>query len=166
MFKTLIISTVFLILLIISVKSDEQNIISIRLKNGLINGRVETSVDGKQLNVFRGIPYAEPPVGPLRFKRPLPLNGWQQPIDAFEFSNACMQTNAMHMLSPKMTYGEDCLYLNIWSPINDQKSETLKPVMFWIHGGALQIGSSSETFYDGQVIAAKGDVVVVSINYR
>ena len=109
MFKTLIISTVFLILLIISVKSDEQNIISIRLKNGLINGRVETSVDGKQLNVFRGIPYAEPPVGPLRFKRPLPLNGWQQPIDAFEFSNACMQTNPMHMLSPKMTYGEDWL---------------------------------------------------------
>ncbi|XP_054163954.1 uncharacterized protein LOC128961720 [Oppia nitens] len=139
--------------------------VSVRLKDGFITGKRET-VLGKELNVFRGIPYAQPPVGPLRFRRPLPPKPRTDPIEAFDFSPACRQNGQMfeidHYLANR-NYSEDCLYLNIWAP---PTNDDLLPVMVWIHGGGLLVGSASEVYYHGDALAAKGEVILVSLNYR
>ena len=145
---------------------NSENIVSVRIKSGLINGKRETSVDGKQLNVFKGIPYAEPPIGDLRFKKPLPVKNWPKSIDAFDLPKYCYQNPRILLHDPSNSLSEDCLYLNIWSPIDNQTTDILKSVMFWIHGGALLIGSASQPHYPGHILSSKGDIVLVSINYR
>jgi len=152
----------FLLEIIINIKANE---ISVEIKNGRINGKKET-IDGKDLNIFLGIPYAEPPIGDLRFKKPLPVKQWSQPINAYNWPNPCFQRELLPQFARNRNYSEDCLYLNIWSPLTSGSNDDLKPVMFWIHGGALLIGSSSENIYSGETLSTKGDVVVVSINYR
>jgi carboxylesterase type B len=117
------------------------------------------------VNVFLGIPYAEPPIGDLRFKRPLPVKQWSDPINAVNWPNSCPQIELITPFLWNKNFSEDCLYLNIWSPLISGSDE-LKPVMFWIHGGALLLGSSVQQHYSGEVLSTKGDVVVVSINYR
>ena len=126
-------------------------------------GAVRGTTDGA-VRIFKGIPYAQPPVGPLRWKPPLPLARWKGVHDATEFGAACYQ------LPPKlsniyagrpMPLSEDCLTLNVWTPANAKNA----PVFFWIYGGALSSGSSRDPMYDGKRLAERG-VVVVSINYR
>src|SRR6185437_5770886 len=139
--------------------------ISVNIKNGLINGKRQT-YEGRDLNVFLGIPYAQPPIGDLRFKKPLPLDRkWEQPLDAQHWPPACYHKK-IHQDYFNHNMSEDCLYLNIWTPVNQKSTGALKPVMFWIHGGGLAWGSSVEKFYSGEVLSALGDVVVVTINYR
>ena len=160
-----------LIILFSEIFAENKNIISVRLKNGLINGKRE-SFDGKDLNVFLGVPYAQPPVGPLRFKKPLPTTDGSDPIDATHWSNSCwhfqgfFQGISRHQDYSNANMSEDCLYLNVWSPIDDNSDTHLKPVLFYIHGGGLTHGSSVEKVYQGHVLAAKGDIVVVTLNYR
>ncbi|CAG2174293.1 unnamed protein product [Oppiella nova] len=138
--------------------------IAVRLKSGSINGKRMT-FDGKSLSVFLGIPYAKPPVNELRFQKPQPIQHIPDPYDATQWPKACIhQKLHENYLNPEMS--EDCLYLNIWSPSEPKPTGALKPVMFWIHGGAMQFGSSVEKWYSGQALAAMGDVVVVTINYR
>jgi para-nitrobenzyl esterase len=126
---------------------------------GAVRGVTEGDV-----RVFKGIPYAQAPVGPLRWKPPLPLARWTGIRDAAEFGPACHQPpprlSTIYTIAP-MPQSEDCLTLNVWSPVGAQHA----PVFFWIHGGALQSGSSREPTYDGRRLAEHG-VVVVSINYR
>ncbi|CAG2116027.1 unnamed protein product [Medioppia subpectinata] len=141
--------------------------VSVRVTNGLITGKVDT-FNGTKLNVFLGIPYAKPPVGALRLKKPVPVNrSWTQPLDATQWPKACVHQK-IHQNYFNVDMNEDCLYLNIWSPALPNSTETtaLKPVMFWIHGGGLMWGSAVEKWYSGHVIAAMGDVVVVTFNYR
>lgn len=127
------------------------------------------SVQGEKLNevyVWKGIPYAKPPVGPLRFHPPVKPIAWEGIRLTTEFSPVAAQTSSevMNYLGNNITnMSEDCLYLNIWSPSADQKR---RPVLIWIHGGAFVSGSGSSSWYDGESFAAKGDVVVVTINYR
>jgi para-nitrobenzyl esterase len=120
--------------------------------------------DANGIHVFKGIPYAKPPVGDLRWKPPQPTAHWQGVRNATQFSPACMQPK----VPSKSIYAgdigaisEDCLYLNIWAPANASHA----PVLFWIHGGAFTTGSGGEAMYDGAKLAARG-IVVVSINYR
>lgn len=114
-----------------------------------------------QVCVFRGIPYAQPPVGALRFRAPQPPRGWQGVRDARSFAPAAPQLDT---LSPDMRQrSEDCLYLNVWTP---GLAGARKPVMVWIHGGGFTSGSSSQQLYDAGALAADGDVVVVTLNYR
>lgn len=155
------------------IKTSDENTVSVRIKNGLINGQIESPLtDGKRLHVFRGIPYAEPPVGRLRFKRPVPIGKWTEPLNAYNFESACHQDVKRFEVGDyfiNKNTSEDCLYLNIWSPISDteeENNEDLKPVMVWIHGGGLLVGSPSEEYYVGDALAAKGDVVMVSFSYR
>jgi carboxylesterase type B len=157
----------FLVETIVIIKSNESenNAISVTIKNVKINGRKE-KIDGKDVNVFLGIPYAEPPTGELRFKKPLPVKQSAQIIDATEWPNPCFQIPMLPQNFNNKNFSEDCLYLNIWSPLISDTSDELKPVMFWIHGGALLIGSSVEYYFNGEVLSTKGDVVVVTINYR
>lgn len=126
-------------------------------------GRVSGTAEGL-LHVFRGIPYAQPPVGPLRWQSPLPLARWEGVRQATDFGPVCHQPvprlSNIYVGKP-MPQSEDCLTLNIWSPAGARNL----PVFFWIHGGALQSGSGREAVYDGKRLAERG-VVVVSINYR
>ncbi|MGM0631655.1 MAG: carboxylesterase/lipase family protein [Pseudomonadota bacterium] len=121
------------------------------------------SEDG--IRVFRGIPYAEPPVGALRWQPPQPAAAWEGERMADSFGPDCIQSpypeNSFFYRPARLT-SEDCLYLNVWAP--DEAEEPL-PVMVWIHGGALTRGSGAIATYDGTRLADK-DVVLVTINYR
>lgn len=116
------------------------------------------------LNIFRGIPYARPPVGERRWKPPLPAQAWRGVREATAFGASCWQPRARGesiYASELGAMSEDCLSLNIWAPADARNA----PVFVWIHGGALTTGSSAETMYDGAALARRG-VIVVSINYR
>ncbi|XP_074599285.1 acetylcholinesterase-like isoform X2 [Brevipalpus obovatus] len=124
----------------------------------------------KDIVVFLGIPYAQPPIGQLRFARPEPPLSWDGVRDATRFGPQCIQFKPNRTYTPWISaddyMSEDCLYLNIWSPLETSSSQSLKSVMVWIHGGAFFSGSSDLNTYDGRTLSAFGDVVVVSINYR
>lgn len=131
----------------------------VRTGQGVVAG---SSAGG--VSAFKGIPYAVPPVGQLRWKPPVPARAWPGVRDARSFGKACFQPpgNPASVYAGRMqAVSEDCLTLNVWAPAGARKL----PVMVWIHGGALSGGSSSEPLYDGAALARKG-VLVVSINYR
>ncbi|MBA2934060.1 carboxylesterase family protein [Sphingomonas sp. CGMCC 1.13654] len=127
-------------------------------------GAVAGVIGDHGVRVFRGIPYAMPPLGELRWKPPVAASDWSDTRDASRFGAACVQpaspSGSIYADEPP-EMSEDCLTLNVWSPADAQKA----PVMVWIHGGALLTGFSGSTMYDAARLAAEG-VVVVSINYR
>ncbi len=128
-------------------------------------GKVEGREDGP-VQVWRGIPYAQPPIGVLRFLPPQPLARWEGVRDATKFGPiAAQHPSRMDRLTGRtqVPSSEDCLYLNVWSPAADAAR---RPVMVWIHGGAFVTGTGSTPWYNGVSFAAQGDVVVVTINYR
>lgn len=128
---------------------------------GILLGKVAEGVF-----VFKGIPYAAPPVGGLRWKAPQPVKPWSGEKDASEWGAACWQNRndclAMGGGDPG-EISEDCLYLNVWTP--DIAPSVPLPVMVWIHGGAYTIGSGGLTPYSGAPLAQRG-AVVVTLNYR
>lgn len=128
-------------------------------------GQVEGAKEGNVF-VWKGIPYAKPPIGSLRFEAPIAPERWDGIRNAHQFGPVAPQptSEVMEFLGNEMeSMSEDCLYLNIWSPrADDQK----RPVMVWIHGGAFISGSGSSRSYDGSSFAENGDVVIVTINYR
>jgi para-nitrobenzyl esterase len=116
------------------------------------------------INIFRGLPYAQPPVGRLRWRAPADPRPWRGTRDATAFGPACVQPpprpgSIYYEALPAMS--EDCLTLNIWAPADARNA----PVFVWIHGGALTSGASRQAMYDGAAMARRG-VIVVSINYR
>jgi para-nitrobenzyl esterase len=121
-------------------------------------GRIKGAVS--QLNgdivTFKGIPYAAPPVGELRWKPPAQVAPWQGIRDAARYGPSCMQNG------PRETQSEDCLLLNVWAPA---RTDAPRPVMVWIHGGGYSGGSGSGGIYDGTHLASQG-AVLVTINYR
>jgi para-nitrobenzyl esterase len=126
-------------------------------------GAVEGEAHGRVL-VFKGLPYALPPIGAARWKPPVAMPAWSDVREATRFGPACVQPQSRSGSIYAEKYdamSEDCLFLNVWSPQGARRA----PVLVWIHGGALTTGSSSETLYDGRKLAERG-VVVVSINYR
>ena len=129
---------------------------------GNVRGEIE---DG--LRVFRGIPFAAPPVGDLRWKPPRPVESWAPAtLPANGFGPQCMQARmsaGSFFGGPPAPTAEDCLYLNVWTGAADATER--RPVMVWIHGGALVFGSGAYEWYDGGALAAKG-AVVVTVNYR
>jgi para-nitrobenzyl esterase len=136
----------------------------VRVEQGLLVGTTGKSLD---VHVYRGIPFAAPPVGQLRWKEPQPVASWQGVRQAKEFSHACWQTpypaSASIYQSVLPPLDEDCLYLNIWTTAKSRQDRL--PVMVWIHGGGFTRGSGASRSYDGELLARKG-VVVVTLNYR
>ncbi|MFX1488071.1 MAG: carboxylesterase/lipase family protein [Promethearchaeota archaeon] len=132
----------------------------IETKSGKIQGYREKGVE-----VYKGIPYAEPPIGDLRFLPPIAKEPWDGVLDATKYGPCSFQgynqfEDWFDKLEPE---SEDCLTLNIWTPAADDEK---RPVLFWIHGGAFIGGSSKQEYLDGLALAKRGNVVVVSINYR
>ena len=109
---------------------------------------------------YRGIPYAKPPVGNLRWAPARPLPRWPGTLQATTFGAICPQEGAT------MPESEDCLFLNIWAPQAAVAQKKHLPVMVFIHGGAFVFGSGSMPYYDGTYLAASGEIVVVTLNYR
>lgn len=115
---------------------------------------------------FMGVPYATPPIGKLRFKRPRPHSGWSgtRILDggnaARQFVSASFPGIGLYMLPPKQE--EDCLYLNIIAPRAALIDSRKRPVFFYIHGGGNVTGAGTNHLYDGTQLAVKGDVVVVT----
>ncbi|OBH27360.1 carboxylesterase [Mycobacterium sp. E342] len=115
---------------------------------------------------WKGIRYAAPPVGDLRFRAPQPPQRWTQVADATRYGPACPQPVFPNMpLELGAPQGEDCLRLNVWASSGTQPGDR-KPVMVWLHGGAYVLGSGSQALYDGRRLVSGGDVVVVTVNYR
>ncbi|MGY3466752.1 carboxylesterase type B [Bradyrhizobium sp. LM6.11] len=117
--------------------------------------------DASGVLAFKGIPYAAPPVGPLRWCAPQPPSPWDGVRDALAFGAGCL--SALENDQRPGPRDEDCLYLNVWTAA--KHADEKRPVMVWIHGGGFQFGSSANPATDGGALAAKG-VVVVSFNYR
>jgi para-nitrobenzyl esterase len=124
------------------------------------HGHLEGELGADEVSLFRGIPYAQAPLGALRFRAPQPLAAWSGTRAARTFGASCPQERVM---SDVGTCSEDCLFLNVWTPAVDRAR---RPVMVWIHGGSFNMGSASQPIYDAANLARRGDVVVVSINYR
>jgi len=118
----------------------------------------------ENLSIFKGIPFAAPPVGPLRWKAPQPVPNWDGVKQKTEFSASPIQDGpGPTRWGVPTNRSEDCLYLNIWSPA--KKASERLPVMVWIYGGSYMLGSAAQTLYDGSRLAKMG-VVLVTFNYR
>ena len=134
----------------------------VAVTGGEVAGELDAEVG---VAVYRGIPYAAPPVGDLRWKPPQPVGRWDGVMTANELGPACMQApypEGSFYASPPVPTSEDCLSLNVWTAAAPDAG---RPVMVWIHGGALTRGSGANPVYDGTNLARKG-VVVVTLNYR
>ncbi len=132
----------------------------VRTDAGPVQGTVE---DG--LTIYKGIPFAAPPIGDLRWRAPQPHAAWTEVLKADKFAPACMQVPiVMPALGlDALTVNEDCLYLNVWTPAKTPKDKLA--VMVWIYGGGFTIGGASLAQYDGKNLAKKG-VILVSVAYR
>lgn len=128
-------------------------------------GPVQGGDDGR-VKFWKGIRYAAPPLGDLRFRAPEPPQRWTEVFDATEYGPACPQPVVPRMpLDLGAPLGEDCLRLNVWAPA-DAHPGGGKAVMVWLHGGAYVLGSGSQPLYDARALAGAGDVIVVTFNYR
>ena len=133
-------------------------------RQGKLEG--ETHSGGER---FKGIPFARPPIGPLRFQAPESPETWSGVREATAFGPSAPQIGPVNRMIRSIIgaagsrQSQDCLYLNVWTPKIDNAR---RPVMVWIHGGAFILGSGSTAMYGGERLASRGDVVVVTINYR
>ena len=153
-----------IIFLILSHVGHTQTPPVVKTTGGLISGTASRNV-----HIFKGIPFAAPPVGELRWRAPQPVNPWTGIKKCEQFGPSPMQPSPVpfsmwsaEFLIPKEPISEDCLYLNVWSSIATNEK---KPVLVWIYGGGFVSGGSAAPIYDGEAMAEKG-VVFVSINYR
>ena len=158
------------VLLVTSVAAEEQleatdlnDGLVVRTSHGVVKGALSAAYP--TIREFKGIPFAAPPVGELRWRAPQPVNAWEGTRDATTFAPRCVQPEiqgGFYTTDPQPT-SEDCLYLNVWS--SGANADAKLPVMVWIHGGAFILGSGSEAIYHGASLANSG-VVVVTVNYR
>lgn len=141
-----------------SLAAPEKDAVLVNAPAGPVKG---TAQDG--VHIFKGIPYALPPVGDARWKPPAPVPAWENALDATAFGPACVQpvTGGNIYAETLSPISEDCLNLNVWA----SKGARNAPVIVWIHGGALTRGANSQIVYDGAALAKRG-VILVAINYR
>ncbi|HYX81043.1 MAG TPA: carboxylesterase family protein, partial [Gemmatimonadales bacterium] len=123
-------------------------------------GRIRGAILKDGVAVFKGIPFAQPPVGDLRWREPAPVKPWTGVRDAIAFGAPCAQNSGGRMLENS---SEDCLFLNLWTP--EWPVTSHRPVMFWIHGGGNYAGTSSSANFDGSSLTRHG-IVLVTANYR
>ncbi|XP_061182104.1 fatty acyl-CoA hydrolase precursor, medium chain-like isoform X2 [Saccostrea echinata] len=159
--------SVFVFLIFCVIKSTCLEYVTKSTKYGKVRGSVETVYSGKKIERFLGVPYASPPLNELRFEHPVPPDPWNDVLDALEIPPACPQPGEgvayIEYHVPDFNHtSEDCLYLNIYSPKNSNKSKKY-PVLFFVHGGSYFNGMGA--MFEGTALSAS-DIVVVTINYR
>jgi para-nitrobenzyl esterase len=149
-------SIALILLALLPVKAALADITQAKITGGTISGTADNGI-----SIFKGIPFAAPPVGDLRWRAPAPVKPWSGVRKADAFADACMQ--APHSQGNTAPVSEDCLYLNVWTPAKSAREKL--PVIVWIHGGGFVGGSTSIAMYDGTGYARKG-VLLVSLAYR
>ena len=156
----------FLFFLCFSIHAKTQNTV-VKTANGKIQGTANTD---KTVRIFKGIPFAAPPVGDLRWKTPQPVQNWKGVKKCTAFGASPIQNKpapfmcwSEEFIAQPEPLNEDCLYLNVWTTAQSKKEK--QPVFVWIYGGGLSSGSANCAIYDGEEMAKKG-VIFVSINYR
>ena len=133
----------------------------VQTANGTVEGR---GAQPSGVRIFRGIPFAQPPTGDLRWREPQPAKNWKGVRQAKEFGPRCMQARIFDdMIFRSAGVSEDCLYLNVWTPAKSNRERL--PVLVYFYGGGFVSGDGSEPRYDGESMAAKG-IVVVTLSYR
>ncbi|KAK7873003.1 hypothetical protein R5R35_000303 [Gryllus longicercus] len=136
--------------------------VTVRVEQGSLRGRTIISKTGLAYFSFKGVPYAKPPLGPLRFKDAVPPESWEGHRDALVEGSICTQLN----LEVKDFIGsEDCLYLNVYTPILPMRGFELLPVMVWFHGGGFASGSGTPGLYGPDYLITE-NVILVTVNYR
>jgi para-nitrobenzyl esterase len=147
------------------VTADSTNATDDRLIVDTAYGPVRGIDDGTAKS-WKGIRYAAPPAGELRWRAPQPPQRWSEPADATRVGPVCPQpTDPRIPIDLGAPQGDDCLTLNVWAS-SDTEAGAGKPVMVWVHGGAYILGSSAQPLYHGRALAAGGEAVIVTINYR
>jgi para-nitrobenzyl esterase len=141
----------------IAIAADSGSVV--RLRSGSLQGE-KLGAEGA---LFKGVSFAAPPVGPLRWREPMPVVSWKGVRNATQYPSACAQPDMGWNSGLVSTASEDCLYLNVWTPRLDPAAHL--PVMVWIHGGAFTGGSGTDPMFDGGRLSARG-VVLVTLNYR
>jgi para-nitrobenzyl esterase len=149
-------SIVILTALIAGCRSEKLPEATVKLDDGIVQGTVEEGIA-----VFRGIPFAAPPVGELRWKAPQPVEPWEGILKTDKYAPMPVQVRNQWIGDIEMS--EDCLYLNVWTPAKSSREKL--PVMVWIYGGGFSSGSTSSPLYSGDNIAGNG-VIMVSVAYR
>lgn len=165
--KTLAFFAALLITLGACTSTPQPSPFAVKTASGWIKG--EPNADST-VTIYKGVPFAAPPVGDLRWKEPQPLTPWTDTLLCTKFGASPVQSNPVpfmmwtqEFITPAEPISEDCLYLNVWTP---KQSDTDKlPVLVWIHGGGFISGSAACPVYDGEALAKMG-IVYVSINYR
>ncbi|KAJ7993806.1 hypothetical protein DPEC_G00258540 [Dallia pectoralis] len=146
--------------------SDKLGVVS--TEAGMVKGKNHGMgfLSGRSVDVFNGIPFADPPA---RFEKPKPHRGWGGVLNAYEYKERCLQVTLMQ----SSTHGsEDCLYLNIFVPQSKGQVSTGLPVMVYLFGGAFLLGASNDvsflgnSLYDGKEMADRGKLIIVTVNYR
>ena len=148
-----LLAAVVLPFLAVAASAAQNDPLQVKLDTGTVSGISGASPD---MRIYKGIPFAAPPVGDLRWRAPKPVAHWDGVKTADKFSPTCMQGNGN-------TSSEDCLYLNVWTAAKSANEK--RPVMVWIYGGGYNTGSGSQAMYDGEALAKKG-AVIVTLNYR
>ncbi|EGI59490.1 Acetylcholinesterase [Acromyrmex echinatior] len=150
--------------------------------SGLMRGFSRTVLD-REVHVFYGVPFAKPPVGPLRFRKPLPIEPWHGILNATILPNSCYQERYEYfpgfegeeMWNPNTNISEDCLYLNIWVPQKlrlrhkespDNVGNNGMAILVWVYGGGFMSGTATLDVYDADIMAAASNAIIASIQYR
>ncbi|RDD40157.1 Acetylcholinesterase [Trichoplax sp. H2] len=167
--RNLIIIKMILLSLAVHLDATKDDSITINISNGPIQGKKQVILD-KTIYSFKGIPFAQPPIGSLRYQRPVPYESkWEKPLPCFQYKSTCSQYRSPTSFfdrsnpnGPEMKISEDCLYLDVFTPTT--KSSDQLPVIVWVHGGSLLHGDGS--WWHGQTLSSYENVIVVLINYR
>lgn len=151
--------------------------------SGLMRGFSRTVLE-REVHVFYGVPFAKPPVGPLRFRKPLPIEPWHGILNVTTLPNSCYQERYEYfpgfegeeMWNPNTNISEDCLYLNIWVPqklrlrhkpeSQDNIGKNGMAILVWIYGGGFMSGTATLDVYDADLMAAAGNAIIASMQYR
>lgn len=151
--------------------SDENDPLIISTVKGKMRGKTMISSTGKKIDVFMSIPYAQPPLGALRYRHPRPVEKWSGVLNATHQPNSCVQIVdttfgdfvGADMWNPNTPMSEDCLYVNVFVPHPRPKKS---PVMVWIYGGGFFQGTSTLDVYDYKTLATEENIILVSLQYR
>lgn len=166
---------IFLLFLLLPKSVDSNDDLIVATENGRVRGiRYFLPSLSKAVDTFLGIPFARPPVGHLRFRHPQPIDRWNGIYNATKLPNSCYQLPDVvfgrdfpgsNVWNPTTRVSEDCLYLNVWVP-KTQPRLRKSAVMVWIYGGGFYTGTTTLNVYDGKILAAENNIIVVSVAYR